>query len=151
MNRRVFALGSAALAAASPTPANAAQVSDEWFSNPLYRYLDEVVRDGDVSKIEQFIHPDVQIVGQAIAGIDEFRLRCQRDYATRTLEYDELIYVPFAVFADNKTAMIHVEMIAVHANLHETVSLVMLYSARLKDGLIDEMLFASTTDHPELF
>lgn len=151
MNRRVFTLGSAALVTMSPTHARALQVTAEWFSNPLYRYVDEVVRDGDLSQIEQFIHPNVRIVGQDIAGIKDFRLRCQRDYADRTLVYDTIIYVPVAVFADDFTAMVHVEMIASHEEPLESISLAVLYSARLRDGLIDKLYFASTTDHPELF
>jgi len=113
--------------------------------------MDEVVRDGDLSQIEQFIHPNVRIVGQDIVGIKDFRLRCQRDYADRTLVYDTIIYVPIAVFADDRTAMVHVDMIASPAEILESIVLTVLYSARLRDGLIDELFFASTTDHPELF
>ena len=145
MNRRSLLLGVGAAAVPAIASAGQETLHDQWMRNPVYRYVMEVLQEGDTSRLDEFVHPEVKIPYLGIEGIDQFALKAQRDYADRQLNYSYIQYVSFGpvMSADRAFAEVHVIL---DADRHLALIL-----GNLEDGLIKRLIVGTNTPTPELF
>lgn len=145
MNRRSLLLGLGA--AVMPNIASAGQetLHDQWMENPVYRYVMEVLQEGDTSRLDEFVHPEVKIPYLGIEGIDQFALKAQRDYADRQLKYEYIQYYAFGPVMSADRAFAEVRL-SLDQEIH-----VALILGGLKDGLIKRLIVGTNTPTPELF
>lgn len=145
MNRRSLLLGLGAAAMPNITSAGQETLHDQWMENPVYRYVMEVLQEGDTSRLDEFVHQDVVIPALDIKGIDQFALKAQRDYADRQLRYDTIQYYAFGPVMSNDRAFAEVRL-SLDLETHVAVIL-----GGLKDGKIKRLIVGTPTPTPELF
>lgn len=145
--RAMLASSPLAIAALSGRLALAQEATPTNATDPLVRYIREVLDQGNNSVIPEIIHPDIEMPSDEIIGIEDFTWRAVANYADRQRVYSTVAYELRASFTDGAWSMAVAYMTHAVDDAPPKVNAIN-WAAELRDGLIFRLYAGTVTIVP---
>jgi hypothetical protein len=100
----------------------------------MTRYIAEIMNEGDVSRIDEFIHPDIEFPQANIRGIDQFGEASVVVDTQRREQHESFDYDAVAILGSDTQGLAYAIFRQVTGNAESESRL--FWYAELEDGLI---------------